>query len=150
MMGKDDAFGTFRLDARGRAQVDFDVDANKQFYAHLEQLGRKVAHAADAYFVPDVLHKVLGRLEIPHNQGGVPIGESPADGVVDHAGRVFGMPNLMVLDGAIIPQSVGPNPALTIAAVAERAMEIAIAQLERDGVIATDIDAAPAEVAAAS
>jgi len=50
--------------------------------------------------------------------------------VVDHAGRVFGYENLMVLDGSIIPFSPGPNPALTILALAERGTSIALAQLE--------------------
>jgi cholesterol oxidase len=61
---------------------------------------------------------------------------------VDHAGRVFGETNLMVLDGSIIPESVGPNPALTIAAVAERAMEIVLAQIKRDGVITAELQEA--------
>lgn len=141
-MGKDDAYGRIRLDRDGEATIDYDVDANKRFYAHLAMLGRKVAKAADAYWLPDLIHKVLGRLEVPHNQGGVPMADSPDLGVVDHAGRVFGMPNLMVLDGSIIPVSVGPNPALTIAAVAERAMEIVVAQLDRDGTIVADLPAA--------
>jgi cholesterol oxidase len=141
-MGKDDAYGRISLDRDGEATIDYDVDANKRFYAHLAMLGRKVAKAADAYWLPDLIHKVLGRLEVPHNQGGVPMADSPDHGVVDHAGRVFGMPNLMVLDGSIIPVSVGPNPALTIAAVAERAMEIVVAQLDREGTIVADLPAA--------
>lgn len=50
------------------------------------------------------------------------MGTSAADGVVDHSGRVFGWTNLMVLDGSILPRSLGPNPALSILALAERAM----------------------------
>ena len=140
-MGKDDAYGRISLDRHGRATIDYDIAANKQFYAHLAMLGRKVARAADAYWLPDLIHKVLGRLEVPHNQGGVRMADSPEHGVVDHAGRVFGLPNLMVLDGSIIPVSVGPNPALTIAAVAERAMEIVVAQLDRDGTITAELPA---------
>jgi cholesterol oxidase len=134
-MGKDDAYGTFQLDGRGHAFIKYDIDANKKFYQHLEKLGKLVGKAADAYWLPDIIHKVIGRLEVPHNQGGIPMGNSPRDGMVDHAGRVFGMKNLMVLDGSIIPHSIGPNPALTITAIAERAMEIVVAQLATDGEI---------------
>ena len=42
------------------------------------------------------------------------------DGVVDSYGRVFGCCGLYVVDGAVMPGPVGPNPSLTIAALAER------------------------------
>ena len=48
---------------------------------------------------------------------------------MDDAGRVFGYDDLVVLDGSILPRSPGPNPALTILAVSERAMDILIEQL---------------------
>jgi cholesterol oxidase len=140
-MGRDDAFGTFRL-VDGKVVIDYDAAANRDFYAYLEMLGRLTARAAGAYWLPHVPYKMLGRMEVPHNQGGVPMGVGPADGVVDHAGRVFGHDDLMVLDGSIIPVSVGPNPALTILALSERAMEIVLAQLARDGHIRADGDAA--------
>jgi cholesterol oxidase len=50
--------------------------------------------------------------------------DSPADGVVDQYGRVFGYEDgLRVLDGAIVPTAIGVNPSKTIAAVAERGIE---------------------------
>jgi cholesterol oxidase len=55
-----------------------------------------------------------------HPLGGCPIGTSPANGVVDHLGRVFGYPNLIVADGAILPTPTVRNPSHTIAALAER------------------------------
>jgi cholesterol oxidase len=67
-----------------------------------------------------------------HPLGGCCMGRDRSSGVVDHAGRVFdGDPNaaatdvhrgLFVMDGSIIPRSLGVNPLLTIAALAERAM----------------------------
>jgi cholesterol oxidase len=68
-----------------------------------------------------------------HPLGGCPMGTTPLEGVVDDRGRVFDpqgafddeLPavhaGLVVLDGSIIPGSLGANPALTIAAVARRA-----------------------------
>jgi cholesterol oxidase len=44
--------------------------------------------------------------------------------VVDHAGRVFGHPGLYVFDGAIVPRPLGLNPSKTIAALAERGVEL--------------------------
>ena len=48
------------------------------------------------------------------------MGVSSETGVVDHFGQVFGYPNLIVADGAIVPTSTGRNPSHTIAALAER------------------------------
>ncbi|HVE53220.1 MAG TPA: FAD-dependent oxidoreductase, partial [Ramlibacter sp.] len=68
-----------------------------------------------------------------HPLGGCAMGATHADGVVDHLGRVFEPPamgstaaaglheGLMVLDGSVLPGSLGANPALTIAAIARRA-----------------------------
>jgi cholesterol oxidase len=45
------------------------------------------------------------------------------EGVVDSFGEVFGHEGLFVADGSIMPGPVGPNPSLTIAAMAERIAE---------------------------
>ena len=147
-MGRDDALGTMQLDDDGRVTIDYDVRENRAFYDHLDRLGRKVARACHAVWVPNLLHRITGRLEVPHNQGGVPMGESARDGVVDHAGRVFGYRDLMVLDGSTIPHSTGPNPALTILALTERATDVAIAQLHDAGTISAEMPT-PRAVAAA-
>jgi len=47
-----------------------------------------------------------------------------SDGVVDHAGRVFNHPGLYVFDGFIVPRAIGLNPSKTIAALAERGVEL--------------------------
>lgn len=70
-----------------------------------------------------------------HPLGGCPMGATAADGVVDRHGQVFDacsgpqqtqdpwFGSLLVLDGAIVPCSLGVNPALTIAATAMAAMD---------------------------
>jgi cholesterol oxidase len=52
------------------------------------------------------------------------MGITAANGVVDANGRVFGYDNLFVMDGAVIPRAIGLNPSRTIAALAERNVEI--------------------------
>ena len=64
----------------------------------------------------------------PHPLGGCNMGTTPADGVVDHRGEVFGYRNLYVADGAIIPRALGVNPSRTIARLAERIAAIIIAE----------------------
>ncbi|GHH40172.1 FAD-dependent oxidoreductase [Lentzea cavernae] len=59
-----------------------------------------------------------------HLIGGCVIGDSPATGVVDPYHRVHGHPGLHVVDGSTIPANLGVNPALTITALAERAMSL--------------------------
>jgi cholesterol oxidase len=59
-------------------------------------------------------------LVTPHPLGGCNMGNTPAHGVVDHKGEVFGYKNLYVADAAIIPEALGVNPSRTIGAMAER------------------------------
>lgn len=132
-MGQDRAEGRIRLDGEGRLRIDLDLAANDEYYRYTDRLARMVARAAGARWLPNPVLSRLGIVEVPHNQGGVPMGESAADGVVDHAGRVFGIDDLVVLDGSVIPVSPGPNPALTILALAERAMPHLLGQLRADG-----------------
>ncbi len=57
-----------------------------------------------------------------HILGGCPMGETKEEGVVDEYFRVHGYPNMLVLDGSIMPCNLGVNPSLTITALSEYAM----------------------------
>ena len=75
-------------------------------------------------------HHGKGATTTVHPLGGCAMADSAAAGVVDDLGRVFDAldgeggthAGLAVLDGAIVPRALAINPALTIAALAERAL----------------------------
>jgi cholesterol oxidase len=48
------------------------------------------------------------------------MGRNETEGVVNSYGQVFGYPGLYIADGSVMPGPVGPNPSLTIAALADR------------------------------
>lgn len=135
MMGRDDATGEFRLDASAEVEIDYPFEKNADYIAHLNELGGLLAAQADSYFIPNLIAEKFKVVEVPHNMGGVPMGEAIASGVVDTYGRVFGYENFLVLDGSILPNSLGPNPVGTILAFAERSMEKVIEQLQDEGII---------------
>ena len=79
----------------------------------------------------DVFGEQRGPLLTVHPLGGCAMGENVRSGVTDHLGRIFDAaapgatqthPGLVVLDGSIVPTSLGINPALTIAALARRSI----------------------------
>ena len=55
-----------------------------------------------------------------HLVGGCRMGFSPEDSVVDSSHRVWGVPNLFVGDGSVLPTQGSANPALVIMALADR------------------------------
>ncbi|HEU5190409.1 MAG TPA: GMC oxidoreductase, partial [Methylomirabilota bacterium] len=74
--------------------------------------------------LPPIAWRWFRSLITPHPLGGCNMGDSAANGVVTHKGEVFGYPRLYVADGAIVPEALGTNPAKTIAALAERNVEL--------------------------
>jgi cholesterol oxidase len=118
-MGRDVPNGRFSL-RDGNLELDWNTFGSEAYFNRVErtmsdiaaELGAKVANT------PLWLFK---RVITVHPLGGVPMGSGPDDGVADSFGEVFGYPGLQVVDGSILPGPVGPNPSLTIAALAERA-----------------------------
>jgi cholesterol oxidase len=100
---------------------------------HLPQANaaaRAVARASGGTPYGTFFDPLLGIGATAHILGGAVIGPSPDSGVVDTAHRVFATPggdvheDLRILDGSVVPANIGVNPALTITALAERAMAL--------------------------
>jgi choline dehydrogenase-like flavoprotein len=58
-----------------------------------------------------------------HLVGGARMAATAEQGVVDRDHRVFGVPNLYLVDGSVLPTQGAANPALTIMALAARAAD---------------------------
>ena len=81
----------------------------------LHREASRILRAAGAYLR---LHKPI--YTFSHALGTCRFGTDPQHAVLDPACRVFGVPNLFVVDGSFMPSSGGVNPSLTIAANALR------------------------------
>jgi len=68
-----------------------------------------------------------------HLVGGCRMGVSPRESVIDANHRAWGMENLFVCDGSVMPTQGAANPALTIMALASRlAQRLGDRQVARD------------------
>jgi cholesterol oxidase len=83
-------------------------------------------HGGSCEAVPQPLAALEHRLTV-HPLGGCAMAESAETGVTNHRGQVFSSEHgtavhdsLYVMDGSVVPCSLGVNPLLTIAAIAER------------------------------
>ena len=95
---------------------------NPTFIQAANDAAEWLAHETGGVALGSTLEAIANIPTTAHILGGAVIGASPADGVIDQNHRVFGDANLLVRDGAAVPANVGVNPALTITALAERAM----------------------------
>jgi cholesterol oxidase len=124
--GMDAADGQLRLKRHGlispklELDLDWDNEGSTGVLDAIAEMQKNLTRATGGrWFVPPTWSFFKNLLTL-HPLGGCKMGVSPETGVVDHLGQVFGYPNLIVADGAIIPTSTGRNPSHTIAALAER------------------------------
>lgn len=137
-MGYDSALGQL-VERRGRLEVHWPAAGRDPVQLAARSTVTAIAAAAGSSLMvnPRLGGSHAGPPITVHPLGGTPMGSSVADGVVDDAGRLFrpgggAMPGFYIVDASVIPASVGANPSLTIAALAERAAETIIAEdLER-------------------
>jgi cholesterol oxidase len=121
LIGRDAADGRMRLTPLfGRFDIRWSKAGSAQLFADLERTAHELADAAGAKPFFALEGGPVSTFTTVHPLGGCPMADDPARGVVDDAGRVHGYPGLRVLDGSIVPTSLGVNPSKTIAALAER------------------------------
>ena len=129
----DSASGRLALD-RGELRLAWPGAKDEPVFARLDEtLGKLVAALGGAYVKNPLAGTVMGHQPATaHPLGGCAMALDRKAGVVDHKSRVFradagaGVADvhrgLYVIDGSIIPRSLGVNPLLTITALAERAL----------------------------
>jgi cholesterol oxidase len=107
---------------------------NEPVYARLDAALEALATGVGASYVknPLALTMMGSQPATAHPLGGCGMGRDRGEGVVNHKCQVFAAEpgagatdvheGLYVVDGSIMPRSLGVNPLLTITALAERAM----------------------------
>ncbi|HVT06947.1 MAG TPA: GMC oxidoreductase [Polyangia bacterium] len=124
-MGPDHA-GTLHW-RKQRLRIEWKLDShNLGLYDTQERLMRDAAAklGGELRSNPDW---TLGRKPVTvHAQGGCGMAASEREGVTTPCARLWTHPRLYVMDGAVFPASVGVNPSSTIAAVAERNVDLFI------------------------
>ena len=128
VMAHEGGGGVMSLD-EGRLGLTWPDAGKRPVFELISETLRKATAATGGTFVDNPMwSRLLGRNLISvHPLGGCCLAETGDDGVVDHKCRVFDAQGgihdgLHVMDGSVLPRSLGVNPSLTISAVAERAM----------------------------
>jgi cholesterol oxidase len=122
-MGQDTPGGAFRLDGED-LELSWSEDGSREFFDDLMADSRAIAEQLGGTF-KDVR---LAHIITVHALGGCAMATGSYAGVVDPTGECFGHEGLHVADGSVMPGPVGPNPSLTIAAVADRFADAMIAK----------------------
>jgi cholesterol oxidase len=129
----DDAGGRLRL-ANDKIVLSWPAAKDLPVYARIDAMLAALATSVrGAYLKNPLAGTVMGHQPATaHPLGGIGMGIDSTAGVVDHRCRVFDArggaattavhAGLYVIDGSVMPRSLGCNPLLTITALAERAM----------------------------
>lgn len=117
-MGRETPSGVLGL-RDGRLAADWMIERSSDYFEDVRSRQKELALELGAEFRDNPMWYLGRRVVTVHPLGGAPMGRGPSEGVVDRWGQVFGYPGLYVADGSVMPGTVGPNPSLTIAAMAD-------------------------------
>ena len=128
VMAHDDSGGRLTLED-DRIRITWPDIGEQPFVARVNEKIEQATQAIGGTFIANPAWSVLPthNMVSAHPLGGCIMAEDANRGVVNHKGQVFSgsqgtevYEDFYICDGAIIPQSIGANPLLTISAIAER------------------------------
>jgi cholesterol oxidase len=132
-IGVDDTKGKLILNNSGKLDLENNYDLNQLVFTDIIDAMKLVAQKVGKNGLNSLLIPFWGKDQkaqwVLHPLGGCPMGVTVNDGVVNGLGKVFNATtgesysDLYVVDGSIIPNSLGVNPSLTISALAFRIAE---------------------------
>jgi cholesterol oxidase len=117
-----------------RLEIHWPEIHDQALYKKYETVMKKMIEGLGGEYKESPLSEMSGRKVTAHPLGGCGMGSDVQFGVVNHKCQVFNSgsetgqdgtgvhPGLYVCDGSVMPTSLGANPMLMIAAMAERAM----------------------------
>jgi len=119
-LGLDGNDGTVTINGAGRPKVYWRTGPkSKALYDAQIRAVRGIIEVLGGTMI--ITHYMkTGEVITAHPLGTCRMAEDVSRGVVDENCQVFNYPNLYVVDGSVVPTAVGVNPALTIAAIAEK------------------------------
>lgn len=121
-MGRDRSDGYITLNKKEQAIIKYKIKQSELHYDRARKVMKAMAKTIKGTYLDNPL-TYLRKIIAVHPLGGCCMGDSPETGVIDGNGEVYGYKGLYVVDGSIIPSATGPNPSMTIAAMAERIAE---------------------------
>lgn len=141
VVGQDDAGGLLEL-RDDRIRVVWPGAGQQPIYTQMQPALVGATRAFDGIYVeePTWTDVLRHNLTTVHPLGGCVMGDDASQGAVNHKHQVFAgsegtdvHPGLYVVDGSVVPCSLGVNPLLTISALAERAMILLTDELKASG-----------------
>jgi cholesterol oxidase len=117
-MGRDIPDGVMRVNGTKIELMRQWKKRDTKYFKRISKTMRRMAKRMDAKFTTS-LYPLFRRSVTVHPLGGCPMGRTISQGVVDSHGEVFNYPGFFIADGSVMPGPVGPNPSLTIAALAD-------------------------------
>ncbi|MFY9151882.1 MAG: GMC oxidoreductase [Prolixibacteraceae bacterium] len=134
VMTHDDGSGTMLLE-NNRLEISWPGVGKQQIFKKVNGKLEEATKALGGTYLPNPQWNKMMNYDMVtvHPLGGCTMGDNASTSVTNHLGQVYCSDSgkelhegLYVMDGAIIPRSLGTNPLLTISALAERNCKIII------------------------